>query len=407
MKFIKPNTNGNGSYGPTYIEQITDASDCIQLIQKHVQLEQTGTAAVGRCPKCGRRTLIVRKKYYMCANAECDMGGNAITWLMRGHHMSLNDACDELIDEFKISVAPGNFDAGFSTPGTALDACEKACCHFQASLPGSKGEAYLRARGITPQVAAKFRLGFDNGTPVPDTDEKALLTAGICAEGERGVYDRFRGRVIFPVLDEDDMVIGFGGRIMNDSADAAKYINSPETAVFDKGRQLYGMNFAKRSERNGLILCEGYMDVIAMHSAGFDNTVAALGTALTSHNAGTIRAHADAVCLMFDADEAGSKATMKAIRTLEKTGIGIYVVRLKGAKDPDEFIRRYGRAEMEKCLHHPMKVEQYIVFSAIGKNAPGTTEANAALSEVADTLSDEMLEKAVRFYNFLKKQKKN
>lgn len=407
MKFIKPNTNGNGSYGPRYIEDIRNVSDCIQLIGKRVQLEQIGSVAVGRCPNCGKRTLIVRKSYYMCANEKCNMEGDAVTWLMRSRNMSLNDACDVLIDEFKINVAPGNLDAGFAAPERALNACEKACRHFQASLAGSPGAAYFQSRGLNPQTALKFRLGFDSGSQIPDADEKSLLTAGIYADGERGVYDRFRGRVIFPVFDEDDdMIIGFGGRIMNDSANAAKYINSPETAIFDKGRHLYGMNFARRSKRNGLILCEGYMDVIAMHSAGFDNAVAALGTALTPYNANALKHQSDSILLMFDADEAGEKATMKAIRILEETGIGIYVVRLKGAKDPDEFIRKFGRSEMEKNLHHPMRADQYIVQHAIGNHLPGSPEANASLSAVADSLSDEMLEKCIRYYKLLKGQRK-
>lgn len=394
----------NGSYGPDTLDKVRNGADCTKIVGRNVKLRRADAVTfVGRCPKCGRDTLIVRKDMYMCANEKCDMAGDALTWLMRGRNMSLNEAADFIIEENGIQLVPGNLKAGFRRPAAAAKACEKAVEHFQKCLPGSAGEAYLAKRGLSTEAIRKFRLGFDSGSPIPDADQEGLLLGGVFASGERGIYDRFRGRVIFPVFDEDDdMIIGMGGRILDDSKEAAKYINSPATVLFDKGHHLYGMNFAGKSSRTGIILCEGYMDVIAMHSAGFDSAVAALGTALTPYNARAIRRHTDSVCLMFDSDEAGRKATMKAIRVLEDTGIGIYTASLPGAKDPDEFIRKFGRDAMQKRLSSCLKAEDFIVISSLKDFAPGSPEASAALSEVFDTLSLPMLEKCVQSYARMK-----
>lgn len=398
MKFTEKRKNG--SYGPGELERVRKEANCADIIGMNVHLQRAdGSTFVGRCPKCGRKTLIVRKDMYMCAGADCDMTGDAFTWLMRGRGMSLNEAADFIIEKYGIQLVPGNFPAGYTRPKQAADACEKATEHFQKSLSGSAGEAYFRSRGLSDEAVKKFRLGFDRGTPIPDADQEGLVLGGIYAEGEYGCYDRFRGRVIFPVFDEeDDMIIGMGGRILNDSKEAAKYINSPATVLFDKGRHLYGMNFARKSKRNGLILCEGYMDVIAMHSAGFDSAVAALGTALTSYNARMLRHHTDSICLMFDSDDAGRTATMKAIRVLEKTGMNIYTASLPGAKDPDEFIRKYGRDAMEKRLRRCLNAEEFIVVSSLKNAQPGTPEASAALSHVLDSLSLSMFEKCIAVY---------
>lgn len=407
MKYFEENRKENRNYNENGIDAIREKISCIAVIKKDVPLRQIGkNVFLGRCPKCGKPTLAVDKDKYICVNRNCYMGGDAFSWLMKGHRKTLREACDEMIADFDLPNKPGGRNAKVTCQNRALDTCEKACQQFERNLPNNfRALSYLLNRGLSADIIKKFRLGFDDTSPIDDTDARSLSEAGIFTEGygrKRG-HSHFRWRVIFPIFDISGRVIAFGGRITEDNPNKAKYINSPGTVLFDKSRVLYGMNFAKDSKRNGLILCEGYMDVIAMHAAGFDNAVAALGTALTQDNIAELKRHTDHLCLMFDSDEAGQKATLKAINELENSGIAVYVAILSGAKDPDEYIKKFGADAMQKVLHSCISADVYLVRKALGNSVPGTPEADEKITEFLNSLSFSRFQRCIRIYACMKK----
>lgn len=219
------------------------------------------------------------------------------------------------------------------------------------------GYEYLKNRALTDETIQKFGLGY-SGQQTKELyqylkhegySDALLKESGLFSMDERsGVYDKFWNRVMFPIMDANHRVIGFGGRVMGDAK--PKYLNSPETKIFDKSRNLYGLNFARSSRKGNLIICEGYMDVISMHQAGFNNAVASLGTALTSLQAGLMKRYTDEVLVIYDSDEAGVKAALRAIPMLKGVGLTTRVVNLRPYKDPDEFIQHEGCEAFEKRL---------------------------------------------------------
>ena len=221
---------------------------------------------------------------------------------------------------------------------------------------GKDGLEYLKKRGLSDETIIHFGLGYSgkySGNLYPYlknkgfTDEQ-LKESGLFTFEERGVKDKFWNRVMFPIMDVNNRVIGFGGRVMGDAK--PKYLNSPETKLFDKSRNLYGLNFARAARKNELIICEGYMDVIALHQAGFTNAVAALGTSFTSGHASLLKRYADTVLLSFDSDGAGVKAALRAIPILKEAGLSVKIIDMKPYKDPDEFIKALGREEYQKRI---------------------------------------------------------
>ena len=226
---------------------------------------------------------------------------------------------------------------------------------------GRQAHEYLTGRGLSEETIRKFGLGYSDKysddlykyLKSKNYSDELLRDSGLFNVDERrGMYDKFWNRVIFPIMDVNNRVIGFGGRVMGDGK--PKYLNSPETTIFDKSRNLYGLNVARTTRKNYLILCEGYMDVISMHQAGFTNAVASLGTALTSGHASLLKRYTQEVLLLYDSDDAGVRAALRAIPILREAGVSSRVVNLKPHKDPDEFIKALGAEEFEKRLEQAM-----------------------------------------------------
>ena len=367
-------------YGEEIIEEVRSRNDIVDLISTYVPLKKKGSSYFGLCPfhneKSPSFSVSRDKQMYYCFG--CGAGGNVFTFLMEYENFSFPEALKYLAER-----------AGMELPEEELNEEAKRAMDEKARLRemnklsanyfyyllhskrGQKGLAYLKDRGITDATIKHFGLGYadiynddlyrflkSKGYSDEDLKDSALVTI----DERRGGSDKFWNRVIFPIMDVNNRVIGFGGRVMGDGK--PKYLNSPETTIFDKSRNLYGLNVARTTRKNYLILCEGYMDVISMHQAGFTNAVASLGTALTSGHASLLKRYTQEVLLLYDSDDAGVRAALRAIPILREAGVSSRVVNLKPHKDPDEFIKALGAEEFEKRLEQAMDSFMFRVHMA-------------------------------------------
>ena len=294
----------------------------------------------------------------------CGAGGNVFTFLMEYENFSFVEALQFLADRAGIQLPQQEYSKEArqeaDLKSQLLKIHKEAAQFYFYQLKSQNGKTayqYLLDRGLSRETIVHFGLGSASrysGALYRYLKEKGysdelLIQTGLFLQDEkRGMYDKFWNRVMFPIMDVNNRVIGFGGRVMGDGK--PKYLNSPETKIFDKSRNLYGLNFARSSRKKNLIACEGYMDVIAMHQAGFDNAVASLGTALTAAQASLMKRYTDEVLLLYDSDEAGRKAAVRAIPLLRRAGLGQKVVDLSPYKDPDEFIKAEGAQAFEERL---------------------------------------------------------
>ncbi len=344
----------------SFIEELVRRSDIEPLISTYVPLRRRGRTLVGLCPFHGEKTpsftVYPENNSFYCFG--CHVGGDAITFVRRIENLDYVDAVKFLADRAGLPMPEqGADDAVSRMRRRVLEANREAARFYHATLSRPEGAAalaYYRARGYSDRTIRHFGLGFapESGWALRDalqakgfTDEE-LIAAWLCRRSQRGhLYDIFRGRVMIPIIDIRGGVIAFGGRVMDDSK--PKYINTSDTLAYRKSDNLFALNFAKSAltQPDGatqLILCEGYMDVIALHQAGFTNAVAALGTSFTAEHARLIARYATEAVLTFDADAAGQKGTSRAIGLLRETGVRIKVIRVPDGKDPDEFIKKNG-----------------------------------------------------------------
>lgn len=282
----------------------------------------------------------------------CGAGGDVITFIRRIENLDYIEAVKFLAQRAGMELP--EVDDRASKIRSRVFEINRAMARYYFDCLRSPGEKtgldYLRERRISSQMITRFGLGYApaawnnarNFLRGKGFSEEEMLAAGIVARGERGSYDQFRSRVMFPIIDLRGNVVGFGGRILDEDAKGPKYLNSSDTPVFKKSRNLFAMNFAKASKRKGLLLCEGYMDVIAVHQAGFDNAVATLGTALTPEQARLISQYTDTVTIAYDSDGPGQAATQRASGLLGDVGIKVRILSMTGAKDPDEYIKKFG-----------------------------------------------------------------
>ncbi len=348
----------------SFLEDLNSRTDILDLVSSYVSLTKKGSKYWGLCPFHSEKTpsfsVSPDKQMYYCFG--CHKGGGAINFVMELEGLGFVDAVDLLARR-----------AGLQMPETAagdgstrkkrerlLALNKEAARWFHANLtqPAARdGLDYLRRRGLSNRTITRFGLGYapdgwDNLIRAMGEKgyEKAdLMEAGLAVKNSNGrIYDRFRHRVMFPIIDVRGSVIGFGGRVLDDSQ--PKYLNSPDTLVFNKSRNLFALNIAKKSKQGRIILTEGYMDTIALHQAGFDCAVASLGTALTEDHVKLLGNYTKEVVISYDGDQAGLNAAQRAIGLLEKTGITVRVLRVTGAKDPDEFIKTYGSAAFAALL---------------------------------------------------------
>ena len=340
----------------SYLEELRSKNDVETVISSYVTLRRRGRILTGLCPfhneKTPSFTVYPETQSYYCFG--CGQGGDVITFIKNINNLDYVEAVKQLADMAGMAPPESNFDDSLTKQRLRMfEINRESAKFFYKALYSPLGKEcleYYHRRGLTDETIKHFGLGY---APENYSDglykhlkslgynDLELFQANVIRKGERGYYDAFKNRVMFPIIDIRGNVIAFSGRRLNEN-DPRKYVNTSDTLVFKKGSNLFALNFAKSSKRDGLILCEGNMDVISLHQAGFDNAVAGLGTALTDEQASLITRYTNTVYLCYDNDEAGQKAVDKALRIFSKTGIKIKVLHLQGGKDPDEIIKNCG-----------------------------------------------------------------
>ena len=352
-------------YSDETISEIFARNDIADVVGMYVHLTKKGANYWGLCPFHGEKTpsfsVNTNKQMFYCFG--CHKGGNVITFLMEYENLTFQEAVKELAERSGVElpeVRETEEDKRNRNLIQRLYEVNKLAAEYFFKLGrterGKRAIDYFRKRGLTDETILHWGLGYSQ--PYSDDlykflkskgyNDEFLKDTGLVTINERGANDKFWNRAMFPIMDERDRVIAFGGRVMGDGE--PKYLNSPETKVFDKGFNLYGLNYAKHSAKKYFLLCEGYMDVISLHQAGFTNAVASLGTALTDKNALKLSKYVKEVYLTYDSDGAGTKATLRAIPMLEARGITVKVVNMKPYKDPDEFIKNLGAEEYQNRI---------------------------------------------------------
>ena len=353
-------------YSDDIIEEVRMKNDIVDVISQYVRLTRKGNSYFGLCPFHNEKTpsfsVTPSKQMYYCFG--CGAGGNVYNFVMQYENYSFGEALSHLAERAGVELPKIEYSqaarAKAEKRAVLLEINKKAAQYFYYQLRKENGKAahdYLTGRGLSEETIKKFGLGYSDKysddlykyLKAQNYNDDLLRESGLFNVDERqGMYDKFWNRVIFPIMDVNNRVIGFGGRVMGDGK--PKYLNSPETQIFDKSRNLYGLNIARTTRKNYLILCEGYMDVISMHQAGFTNAVASLGTALTSGHASLVKRYTQEVLLLYDSDEAGVRAALRAIPILREAGVNSRVVNLRPHKDPDEFIKTEGAEAFEERL---------------------------------------------------------
>ena len=352
-------------YPEDIVEEVRTKNDIVDIVSGYVKLQKKGSNYFGLCPfhneKSPSFSVSPSKQMYYCFG--CGAGGNAITFLMEYENYSFPEALQVLADRAGVELPKEEMTkearAQADLRATLLEINKLAANYFYYQLKqpqGKLGYDYLTGRKLSDATILHFGLGFANKTSddlyrylkSKGYKDEILKETGLVSIEERGTHDKFWNRVMFPIMDVNNRVIGFGGRVMGDGT--PKYLNSPETRLFDKSRNLYGLNYARSSRKKYMLICEGYMDVIAMHQAGFTNAVASLGTAFTSQHAMLIKRYTDQVILTYDSDGAGVNAALRAIPILKEVGISCKVLNMKPYKDPDEFIKNMGAEAFQERI---------------------------------------------------------
>ena len=353
-------------YSDELIEEVRSRNDIVDVIGSYVRLKKKGSTYFGLCPfhneKTGSFSVSPNKQMYYCFG--CGAGGNVFTFLMQYENFTFGEAMQSLADRVGIELPQQEMTSAQRREADRrtrlLEINKEAAKYFYTLLRSPRGQKayqYFKKRELSDETMQKFGLGYSDQYSddlyrylrKKGYDDDILKDSGLITIDEvRGGHDKFWNRAMFPIMDVHNRVIGFGGRVMGDGE--PKYLNSPETRIFDKSRNLYGLNIARTTRKNQLLLCEGYMDVIALHQAGFDNAVASLGTALTSGHANLLKLYTKEVYLTYDSDGAGVKAALRAIPILKEVGIVTKVINMRPYKDPDEFIKALGAEEYQKRI---------------------------------------------------------
>ena len=345
-------------YSDEIVEEVRARNDIVDVISGYVKLQKKGSSYFGLCPfhneKSPSFSVSRDKQMYYCFG--CGAGGNVFTFIMEYENYSFVEALKFLAQRAGVELPEEEYSKEAreraDTRATLLEINKLAAKYFYAQLKSSGGRTayeYLKNRELSEETILAFGLGYSNKfsndlykyLKTKGYSDDLIIKAGLANVDEKnGIYDKFWNRVMFPIMDVNNRVIGFGGRVMGDGK--PKYLNSPETMIFDKSRNLYGLHRARTSRKSYFLVCEGYMDVISLHQAGFTNAVASLGTALTAGHAALIKRYVNEVYLTYDSDEAGTKAALRAAPILREAGVTAKVIRMEPYKDPDEFIKNLG-----------------------------------------------------------------
>ena len=353
-------------YDDTIIEEVRARNNIVDVIAGYVPLKKKGSRYFGLCPfhqeKTASFSVSADEQLYYCFG--CGAGGTVFTFLMQYENLDFSEAVEELAARAGMQItqssARGQQRREKEKRESLLDIQKEAAMYYYRLLYSRRGQralAYFHERQLTDDTIRHFGLGYSDKyrddlyryLKEKGYSDERLKESGLVTFHENGTgTDKFWNRAMFPIMDVRSRVIGFGGRVMGDGE--PKYLNSPETMIFDKSSSLYGLNYARKSKRSGILLCEGYMDVIALHQAGFDNAVASLGTSFTMGHAGLLRRYAKEVYLTFDSDDAGIRAALRAIPILKEAGLKAKVVSMTPHKDPDEFIKALGADAYEERI---------------------------------------------------------
>ena len=390
-----------------FITRLTESCDIGDIISAYVPLKRAGRISKGLCPFHSEKTpsfcVYHDTQSFYCFG--CGVGGDVITFIKKAENLSYVEAIHSLARKMGMAVPEGKEDVAAKRRKAILEINRETARFYHRVLrsqAGAPGYQYLRGRGLSDEIIIHYGLGFapdsfhalidhlkEKGFSEPDIE-----AAAVAKRSSKGnLYDLFRNRVMFPIIDLAGNVIAFGGRVMDDSK--PKYLNSPETLVFKKSKNLFSLNFARKENTDTLILAEGYMDVISMYAAGFHNVVATLGTALTPEQARIIAKYAKQVILSYDADEAGQKAIQRAMNLFSEVGLSTNVLHMEGAKDPDEYIKKFGADRFRRLLNESLSVMDFELSRIRSKyhlelaedKIAYMREASAAIAQMEDSVS--------------------
>ena len=393
-------------YPEHVIEEIREQSDIISIISEYTSLNKKGSSYVGLCPFHNEKTpsfsVSEEKQLYYCFG--CGAGGNVITFLMQKENMTFIEAIKYLAERANIKLDETYLSEeevqNNKKRGELLEILKESAIYFHYSLRAPENQEaleYFLGRGLSMETIKHFGLGYAshqfNGLykylKAKGYSDELLLESGLFLQSKQNshmIYDRFAGRVIYPIFDLTRKVIAFGGRVLDGSL--PKYLNSPENILFNKSRNLYGMHIAKQTKASYFILVEGYMDVIAMQQAGFDQTVASLGTAFTPGHAKLLKRYTNEVVILYDSDAAGQKAALRAIPTLRSEGLKVKVLSLQEGKDPDEYLKTHGYDTMKTLLEEAPSDLWFQIRAAEKKFNLGVPEEKVKfLQEIAGILA--------------------
>ncbi len=389
-------------FPPAFLDELAARNPIEEVVGQYVSLKRSGANLFGLCPFHGEKTasfsVSPEKGIFYCFG--CHKGGSVINFEMEIEGLSYADAVRALAQRANMEVPDdAQYQSRYRQQERLWALSKDAARYFHSQLyapAGAAGLAYAQRRGMTQTTLTRFGIGFapDGWTGLTDamrakgyTDEE-LEAAGLVSRSRKSgnLYDRFRNRLMFPIIDVRGNVIGFGGRVMDDST--PKYLNSPETVIFNKRKNLFALNYAKKTKLNYLILVEGYMDAVALHQYGFDCAVASLGTSLTEEHATLLSRYTEQVMLIYDGDDAGQNATRRAIPMLEKAGLQVKVLKMRDAKDPDEFLKKFGADRFRILLEEASNRVEY-QLKAIEKKYDLTQDEQRVqfISEAAEFVS--------------------
>ena len=371
------------AFAPSFIDELLARNPIEDVVGQYVSLKRSGSNLFGLCPFHGEKTasfsVAPDKGIYYCFG--CHKGGGAINFMMEVEGLSYPDAVRSLAKRAGMEVPEDEqYQSRYRQQERLWALHREAARFFHSQLYAPVGRSaleYALGRGMSKSILTTFGVGY-----APDSwdsmvkamkakgyTEQELKDSGLVTVSQKNgnLFDRFRDRLMFPIIDVRGNVIGFGGRIIKNDPDAAKYLNSPETMIFNKRKNLFGLNLAKKSKQNCLILVEGNIDVVALHQYGFDNAVASLGTSLTEEQAALMTRYAEQIILIYDGDKAGQNATQRAIPILEKAGLQVKVLQIRDAKDPDEFLRKFGADKFKLLLEDSANRVEYQLNAIAGK----------------------------------------
>lgn len=389
------------SLSDSFLQELKLKTDVVDIVSSYVSLKKRGNTYVGLCPfhneKTPSFTVYENTQSFYCFG--CGAGGDSVSFMRKIENLDYIDAVKLLAQRAGMQMPDDGYDDSLSKKRRIILEINRETARFyhnyMMSENGKIGLQYFLGRGLSQKTIRHFGLGYAPNRwdallkhlKSKGYNPSDMAAAGVVRKGEKGYYDYFRNRVITPIIDVRGNFIAFGGRVLDDSK--PKYINTSDTLVYKKTNEVFGLNFAKDSGKDSIILCEGYMDVIAMHQAGFTNAVAGCGTALTNEQVRLISRYAKEVILVYDNDEAGQKALSKAISLFDQVDIDISIPTLSGGKDPDEIIKNLGRARFEDMLDGASNEVEFAIMKLRRNYNLQTTQGKSQFAgEVVKVLSN-------------------